>query len=186
MQTETVPTESASTPHLFTVAEYMALNIPWRTELIEGLIYDVAPKNEPHVFAVNRLARAIIRGLADEYFVRVQDPIAVSGWTGKNDPEIDIAIVANRYYPKRATNAESFAFLEVSDTTYANDRDVKIPLYVGAGVPTWHVNIPKRQVEFYPKGALPKRPPSRIFAEGETFDVLGVPIPVADLFEPLE
>jgi hypothetical protein len=183
MATETAPSDIASTPHLFTVAEYLGLNIPWRTELIEGMIHDVAPKNEPHILAVSRLSRALIRGLGDEYLVRVQDPIAVSGWMGRNDPEIDVAVVASRHYPQRATNADSFAFIEVSDTTYANDREIKIPLYVAARVPTWHVNVPRRQVEFYRQGADPNGPPSQVFHAGETFEVLGVTIVVTDLFE---
>ncbi len=182
--TQIAETIEDSTPHLFTVEEYLELDIPGRTELIEGVIYNVAAKNEPHIFAVNQFSRALIRGLADEFLVRVQDPIAVSGWTGKNDPEIDIAIVANRYYSKRATHADSFAFIEVSDTTYASDRKVKIPLYVAASVPTWHVNIPKRQVEFYQVGADPNGAPTRIFTETETFEMLGVSIPVTILFEP--
>jgi hypothetical protein len=90
----------------------------------------------------------------------------------------------NRSYSKRAINADSFAFIEVSDTTYASDRTIKIPLFVAAGVSTWHVNIPQRQVEFYRKGADPSGSPSQIFDEGETFDILGVTIAAADLFEP--
>ncbi len=74
------------------------------------------------------------------------------------------------------------AFVEVSDSTYKEDRDVYVPLYVAAGAPTWHVNIAGRQVEFYEKGAVPKGPPTRVFNENETCEILGVPIRVADLF----
>lgn len=174
--------EEASTPHLFTVEEYLALEIPGRTELIEGVIYDVAAKNEPHILAVSRLVKTLNRGLSDDYIVRGQDPIAVAGWTGRMDPEIDVVVVMDKTYRKRATASDAFAFVEVSDTTYDRDREVKIPLCVAAGVSTWHVNIPKRQVEFHAVGANPKKPTS-IFVVGETFDVLGVTICVADLFE---
>jgi len=176
-----MPTQTVREPHLFTVAEYLQTNIPGRTELIEGVIYDVSPKNEPHVLAVSMLARALIRELGDEFLVRFQDPIAVSGWTGKNDPEIDVAVVENKPYRTRATEKDSFAFVEVSDTTYTDDRAEKIPLLVAGGVPTWHVNIPQRQVEFYPKGANPKTP-AQIFTDSEMVEILGVLIPVASLF----
>jgi len=53
---------------------------------------------------------------------------------------------------------------------------------VTAGVPTWHVNIAGQQVEFYEKGALPNGPPTRVFNERETFEILGVRIRVSDLF----
>jgi hypothetical protein len=173
-----------STPHLFTVEEYLTIDIPGRTELIEGVVYDVAPKNEPHILAVARLVKALNRGLSDEYIVRGQDPIAVAGWTGKLDPEIDVVVALDKTYPKRAVATDAFAFIEVSDTTYANDREVKIPLCVGAKVPTWHVNIPERQVEFYDVGADPNGAPTRVFAENEAFEILGVSIPVTMLFAP--
>jgi len=41
-------TASSSKPHLFTVADYMALAIDARTELPGGVIYDVSPKDEAH------------------------------------------------------------------------------------------------------------------------------------------
>ncbi len=37
--TQTAAAAEESTPHLFTVEEYLALDIPGRTELIEGVIY---------------------------------------------------------------------------------------------------------------------------------------------------
>ena len=63
-----------------------------------------------------------------------------------------------------------------------DDKTTKIPLYVAANVPTWHVNIPARVVEFYDRSAALASP--RIFRETETIDVLGIAIRVADLFEP--
>jgi Uma2 family endonuclease len=174
-------TESVVTPHLFTVEEYMKLDIDDRTELIEGVIYDVSPKNEPHSRAVSRLTRALARGLSDEFSVRIQDPIAVDGWTGKNAPEIDVAVVAEKRYETTPTSNDALAFIEVSDTTYASDKRRKIPLYLTRGVPVWHVNIPARRVEFYDRGADLRYP--RVFAEADEIDILGVVIPVASLFE---
>ena len=171
-----------STPHLFTVEEYLALNISERTELIEGVIYNVAAKNEPHILAVSRLTKALNRGLDEKYIVRGQDPIAVAGWTGKGDPEIDVVVVLDKAYGKRAVGTDAFAFIEVSDTTYDDDRKLKIPMCVRAGIPTWHVNIPERQVEFYKIGANPDGAPTQVFAESETFEVLGVSIAATRLF----
>jgi hypothetical protein len=176
----------ARQPHLFTVAEYMHLDIPGRTELLGGLVYDVSPKYPPHTRAVRHLTKVLNRGLSDEYAVSPQDPIAVQGWKGRYAPEIDVAVIAEKTYTATPTDADSFAFVEVSDSTYKADREEYIPLYVAAGVPTWHVNIPARQVEFYAKGSAPHDPPTRIFREGDVFDILGVPVRVADLFAPKE
>jgi hypothetical protein len=57
MAAEFTASDSANTPHRFTVAEYVALDIPWRIELIEGVIYDVAPKNEPPAARSDRRQR---------------------------------------------------------------------------------------------------------------------------------
>jgi hypothetical protein len=174
--------EKASMPHLFTVAEYMKLDLSSRTELLGGVIYDVSPKNPPHSLAVSRLTKALNLGLRDDYRVNSQDPIAIEGWAGKHAPEIDVAVVTEKPYQTTPTAADSHVFIEVSDTTYRDDKTRKIPLLVAAGVPTWHVHIPARQVEFYDRGADLDAP--RVFIEGETFDVLGVTIRVADLFDP--
>jgi len=174
--------QTAREPHLFTVEEYMQLRVPGRTELLGGLIYDVSPKYPPHTLATRRINKALTNGLSDDYAVSVQDPIAVKGWSGKYAPEVDIAVIAERTYSTTPTEADSFAFVEISDSTYREDRDVYIPLYVAAGVPTWQVNIPASQVEFYEKGSAPSDPPTRIFIEGDVFDILGVPIRVTDLF----
>jgi hypothetical protein len=99
-------------------------------------------------------------------------------------PEIDIAVIAEKVYTTTPTAADAFAFIEVSDSTYREDRDVYVPLYVAAGVPTWQVNIPQRQVDYYEPGSNPNGPPNRVFHEDETFEILGVPIRVGDLFLP--
>jgi hypothetical protein len=159
--------------HLLTVAEYMTLETPARTELLGGVIFAVSPKNVAHSRAVAALAKALNRGLPDSYSVLIQDPVAVSGWTGRDAPEID----------RKA--ADAFAFIEVADATYGGrrgDRRYKIPLYVRAGVPAWIVNLRTRRVECYSSPADLALPHGREVCEGETFDVLGVSIAVSDLF----
>jgi ribosomal protein L21 len=174
-----------STPHLFTFEEYMALDIPGRTELIEGVIYDVSAKYEPHSLAIRRLNQALTAAIGkpgDQYEISVQDPIAVNGWNGPNGPEVDVAVILAKKYKRTPTGEDARAFIEVSDSTYAEDKRKKIPIYVKAGVPTWHVHIRKRRVEFYDVGANTKTP-TQIFQVGDVFDVLGVRIRVADLFD---
>jgi hypothetical protein len=171
--------------HALTVAEYMTLEIATRTELLGGAIFDVSPKNEPHSLAVSELATALCRGLPNTYRVRVQDPLAVSGWHGIDAPEVDVAVVAARHYAKTPTAKDAFALIEISDTTYGErrgDRRYKIPLYVRAGVPAWIVNIPARRVEQYGCVADLERDAGHVFDESATLDILGVAIPVGSLF----
>jgi hypothetical protein len=173
-----------ATPHRFTVAEYMALEIAERTELLEGVIYDVSPRNEAHRRAIRELSRALIPGLLGSgYVVQTENAVAVPEWQGRDAPEIDVAVLADKVYRPGPTAADAFAFFEVSHTTYALDRKYKIPLYVSAGVPSWIVNIPLRQVEFYGSPRDLEREHGHTFSERDTFEILGIAIPVAALFD---
>jgi hypothetical protein len=178
--------EPATHPHLFTASEYTILDIETRTELIGGVIYDLSPRNEPHIFAVGRLIDALAPGfLGSEYVARFQEALAVSGWDAGEAPEIDVAVVRRKRYDATPTASDAFTFVEVSDSTYRGkrgDRTYRIPLYVNAGVPSWIVNIPLRQVEFY--GNVPdlSLEHGHVFSEDDSFNILGVLVPVADLF----
>jgi len=177
--------EMERTPVRFSAEHYLRLDIEDRTELLGGVIYRVAPRNEPHSFAVATLARLLIRGLGDEYAVRIQDHVAVPDWRGKNAPEIDVAVLKRGFFDLGPTAAEACAFIEVAHTTYGGrmgDRKYKIPLYVRTGVPSWIVNIAKRQVEYYATPDDLALPHGHVATESEIIDILGVSIPVRDLF----
>jgi hypothetical protein len=166
-----------------TVEEYLDSNIEGRTELLGGIVYDVAARFEPHRYAVRKLTSVLAIGLQGRrYIVQPQDAVAVPHWKGKDAPEIDIAVLRDDFYRPIATSADAFAFIEVSDTTYESDRGYKIPLYVAAGVPSWIVNIPQRWVEFYGSPQDLALVNGHVFRE--TFDVLGVTIAVAGIFDP--
>jgi Uma2 family endonuclease len=171
-------------PHLLTVREYATLTTEGRTELIEGVVYDVSPRNSPHRNAVNVLGNVLARRLGDRYMIQQQDAVAISGWEGKNAPEPDIAVIDLGYIERMPTAEQTHAIVEVSDTTYRRDRR-KVALYVSAGIPSFIVNIEKRRVERYETSADLAKKNGRVYALGETFDVLGVSIAVADLFEPV-
>jgi hypothetical protein len=177
-------TEVELSPHLLTAAEYMTLDIEDRTELLGGMIFDVSPRHEPHRYAVSMLDRILAVGLPAEHMIRCENAIAVPGWKGRDAPEVDVAVVVYNIYELGPTAADSLAFIEVSDTTYRSDRGYKIPLYVNAGVPAWIVNIRLRQVEFYGSPADLELPHGHVFGEHDSFDVLGVKIPVARLLLP--
>ncbi len=168
--------------HLLTVAEYMTLDTVDRTELLDGVIYDVSPRNEPHRHAVRFLSEQLTRGLPHEWMVQTQDAVAVPDWHGNDAPEVDIAIIRRRRYDPIATSGDAAAFIEVSHTTYAYDRKRKIPLYVKAGVPAWIVHVALRQVEFYGSTIDLESEHGQVFSAGETLNILGVAIAVSNLF----
>ncbi len=175
--------ELLEAPHLLTVQEYTSLQIDARTELIDGIIYDVAPRNAPHRNALIVLAKKLERALGERYNVQQQDALAIDGWKGRHAPEPDIAVVALGYIDPVPTARETFAVIEVSDTTYKRDRR-KVGLYVAAGIPAYIVNIPERRVEAYESGADLQQVHGRVVPFDGSFSVLGVPIAVTDLFKP--
>ena len=126
---------TASRPHRFSVEEYMASGVPGQTELVDGVIYEVSQRNPPHVNAVRVLIEYLARALDwNIYAIQVQDPIAVAGWKGPHAPEVDVAVVRNKRYETTTEAIDTLAAIEVADTTYLDDRNVKIPLYIAAEI----------------------------------------------------
>ncbi len=170
-------------PHLLTAKEYLTLDVPERTELLGGVIYDVSLVNPPHTHAVRQLNRALSRGLDDAFVVAIQDPIVIGGWRGRDAPLVDVAVIQAKSYTQTPTAEDAFAFIEVSHSTYLDDRNYKIPLYVRANVQAWIVNIERRQVEFYSTVEHLALPNGVVIIEDGNFEVCGVTIRVADLFD---
>jgi Uma2 family endonuclease len=72
--------------------------------------------------------------------------------------------------------------VEVADSTLAFDRRRKLALYARNGVPEyWIVNLPDACVEVHRQPAGETYGERRVFHAGETIEVGGATIPVADL-----
>ncbi len=178
------PSWVSTNKHRLTVAEYMTMQSDDRTELLQGDVYDVSPRNEPHRYAVSKLVQVLVRQVDPSLIVRSQDAVAIDGWEGRDAPEVDVAVLHDAYYDMVPTAADAVALIEVSDSSYQLDRDYKMPLYVAAGVPSWLVNVRKRQVEAYLGAADLERPEGTVFGMGDISIVAGVKIGVAGLFAP--
>ncbi len=88
------------------------------------------------------------RRLGDDYIVSVQNPVRLPG---DNEPQPDI-VVTRRQGRKGGVPAAADVLLliEVSDTTLAYDRRVKLPLYAAAGIPeVWIVDVAGAAIERY-------------------------------------
>lgn len=117
-----------------------------RVELIEGEILEMAAAGSRHAAGVKRLNRLFSR-LGDRAVVSVQDPLQLSE---TSVPEPDLVLLRPRpdfYASGHPTPGDVFLVVEVSDTSLAYDRDVKLPLYAEAGVPeVWLVDLVERTV----------------------------------------
>ncbi len=142
----------------FTVHEYhrMAeagiLHEDDRVELIEGELIEMAAIGTRHFTCVNGLARFLVQNVGDEAIVSVQNPVRLDEY---GEPQPDLAVIRPRDYRGSLPTPEDVMLLiEVSDTTLANDRDVKLPMYARKEIreaPTWTL---MRE----PSNATPSRP----------------------------
>ena len=103
-----------------------------RVELIEGEIVEMAAISTRHFACVNQLNRLLIRGVGDAAIVSIQDPVRLDECT---EPQPDLTVLRLRDYRESLPMPEDVLLLiEVSNTTLAYDRGVKLPLYARAGI----------------------------------------------------
>jgi Uma2 family endonuclease len=117
-----------------------------RVELIEGELVEMAAIGTHHFSCVNRLNRLLVMSVGDEAIVSVQNPVRLNERT---EPQPDLTVIRPRDYAESLPFPEDVLLLiEVSDTTLAYDRNVKLPLYSRAGIgEVWIANLPAETIE---------------------------------------
>ena len=114
-----------------------------RVELVDGEIIDMAPIGSHHGFSVDALNHIFVRMVPEGIRVRVQGAVQMDESTMFQP---DLAILRPRdddYFESNPTPEDVLLIIEVSDSTVAYDRNVKLPKYAQAGIPeVWHVNLP--------------------------------------------
>ena len=147
--------ERAALPyHRWSVNEYHQMAVSGlldetdRVELIEGELIDMAPIGSKHAFRVDSIARALQLAAGKAFLVRVQNPILLGE---HSEPQPDIAVVKDKNYSAAHPCAEDvLVIVEVSDTTLAYDRDVKLSLYARHGIPeVWLLDVNAGELTVY-------------------------------------
>lgn len=150
--TPQVPTEpvfplSVSQYHRMIAAGVVTEDDP--VELIEGVLVFHMPKNPIHEFVLAACSDALRTLIPSGWMLRSQAPITLSD----GEPEPDFAIVrgTRHDYVDRHPGAGDVALvIEVSDSTLARDRGMKLRSFARAGIAEyWIVNIESRTVEVY-------------------------------------
>ena len=100
-----------------------------------------------HAAILTRLTKLFIRSLSEEV-VRCQCPLRLDPY---NEPKPDLAVFRPRsddYFHSHPSADDVLLLIEVSDTSLAYDRTVKIPLYAKFGIPeVWIVDVAATTVE---------------------------------------
>lgn len=121
-----------------------------RVELIEGEIIDIAPIGSRHAGAVDRLAQMLIRAVGERAIVGVQRPIRLGT---QSEPQPDLALLRPHpdfYSEAHPTAADILLLIEVSDTTWRYDREIKLSLYARHGIPeVWIANVDRKELHCF-------------------------------------
>lgn len=128
-----------------------------KNELIEGEIIARSPIGKRHAACVSRLSELFFNKLANVASVRVQNPIILDDFS---EPQPDIVLVKRRvdfYEERHPQPSDIFLLVEVADTSFEFDQQVKIPLYCQNGIrEVWLINLAENYLLLYqsptPKG----------------------------------
>ena len=178
----------------FTVAEYyrMAevgiLQPDERVELIKGEIIVRSPTGRRHSSCVAIIIEFILSRALGTLTLWSQSSLLLGeGFM----PEPDVVLLRRRsdfYADSNPTPADILLVIEVCDTSLNYDRNVKVPLYAGAGiVETWLVNLEADCIEVYRQPGPEGYQQSVIFRRGDKIAPAARPdleLSVADLLPP--
>ena len=144
-----IPRRPISVSEYHKMGEAGVLSENDRVELIEGELIQMSPIGGPHIQLVNLLVRTLDRQLGDDGIVSVQNPVALPP---DSEPEPDIVVLRPEclYRTEVPNAADVLLIVEVSHSTLAYDRDVKIPLYAKHGIPeVWIFEASNRSLSIY-------------------------------------
>lgn len=117
-------------------------NVP--LELVHGEILEMTPIGSRHGFVTTELVRRLTLAVGPNAVVTGSMPLRVDR---HNEPQPDVMMLrppSTRYRERLPMPADVLLVVEVSDTSYAYDREVKAALYAQAGIPeSWIVDLRK-------------------------------------------
>lgn len=124
-----------------------------RVELIDGEVVEMTPIGWRHAQCVTLLNTLLARFAGEQalagrrYEVSVQNPVGLSR---HREPQPDLALVEGLPPGRLPGPAEVALVVEVADTSLAYDREIKLPLYAGAGIPeTWLIDLNAEAIEVH-------------------------------------
>ena len=167
----------------YKMAEVGILKPADRVELIHGEIIEMSPVGSKHASIVNRLVRILNELLKGNATISSQNPIRL----GVNDePEPDISILkyrADDYSESHPCAADVLALIEVSDTTYQYDKQIKASLYAKNSIPIlWIIDLNRTRIEVYKFSDKEEYLKKEVLGVDDKTDMLSEPISVKEIF----
>lgn len=119
-----------------------------RVELIDGVIYEMAPPGSPHHAVVMRLTQFFCTRLATRATISPQGPLKLPP---DSYPQPDLQLLAPRedfYEAGTPQSGDVLLLIEVSASTLRFDRKVKLPMYARRGVvEVWIIDVARKRIE---------------------------------------
>lgn len=134
----------------FTVDEYSllaeagVLTHGERVELIDGVIYRLAPNTPPHQWRIEVLDQMLMRP-EHPFRVRSHSLLRIDIW---NEPEPDVMVLRQRSYRDAHPGpVDALIVIEVSRSSLTYDQEMEMPLYGTSGVgEVWIVDLSTNSV----------------------------------------
>lgn len=126
-----------------------------RVELINGEIINMngspsGPTGKEHLATVGRINALLTPLLSGKFIVFSQSPVQLKD---TSEPEPDLMIVPHRddfYANTGVYDKDIYLIIEVSDSTFKKDIQIKLPLYAQASIPeVWIIDINNKQLLQY-------------------------------------
>lgn len=156
-----------------------------RVELIEGEIVEMTPIGSRHAAVVNRLNRLLRLLPSDRFLISVQNPIRLDLYC---EPQPDVAVLQYRedhYAAGHPGPGDVVLLIEISESSQAYDRQVKIPLYAQSAIPeVWLVDLEAETITTYADPARGSYQKLQQFKQGDTVTSQGVALKVDDILGP--
>jgi Uma2 family endonuclease len=121
-----------------------------RVELLAGQVMQRVAKGVAHEAAITRIEKALRNQLGDRVLLRLQSPVQLDDYS---EPEPDISVVfadPADYETHHPQPPEIFWLIEVADSSFRYDCEVKAPAYAKSGIAEyWVLDVNQRQLHVY-------------------------------------
>jgi Uma2 family endonuclease len=150
---KTIQRQQTVKKHRFTVEEFHKMGEAGifgedeRVELIDGEVVEMSPMGWRHIWRVNALNMFLTSMAQGRYLVSVQNSLVVDE---HGEPQPDLVLIKEPPPGRLPNTGDALVAVEVSDTTLAFDKNIKLPRYAAAGIPeVWISGLQTETIEVH-------------------------------------